>query len=164
MNQNESVPLLRDWFGRNYPANAQARHSPTLGEPIQDDHGILIDIVNKLCSWHHPPSGISGWHALCVNVARINFIQHQGALSFSCNSTPIFQLLSFYQLTCWIAGIRQPQNRKTTAHDFAPQLLQGDGEIVLRIQGNWDRIDRLELAQQLCIGLSWSKDISVKLN
>ena len=146
--------LTSCWFGCDDPTNAQARHPPTLSKSIQNDNGILIDVIHKLCSWNHSPGGVSGWHPLGIDVSWINFIQHQGTLRFSCDSDPILQLFPFNQLTCWIARIGQQEYRQTTSHNFTTKFLQGDGEIVFGIQRNGDGIDGLELTQELGICLA----------
>mmetsp|Transcript_15838 Transcript_15838/g.55123 ORF Transcript_15838/g.55123 Transcript_15838/m.55123 type:complete len:229 (-) Transcript_15838:1155-1841(-) len=51
------------------PTHAEPRHSPTLGETIEDHHWILVDILNKLCRRDDTPMGIRRRHPLRVDVA-----------------------------------------------------------------------------------------------
>src|SRR5205823_3732794 len=91
------------------PGHAPARVAPVLGEPVEDDDRIAIDVLDV------PGGALDGQfpRAHRPHVVRVELVDEESALELSRRPHPAPQLVALDELARRIAGIGEEQGGKT---------------------------------------------------
>ena len=130
------------------PGHAPAGVAPVLGEAVEEDHRIAVDVLDVARrALDGQAAGRSG-----PDVVRVELVEHQRAVELARDRHPLRELVALHQLAGRVAGVRQQQRAEAAAVHLAPQIVDGERVAALALEQDRDRRERLEDVEQLFVG------------
>ena len=142
-------------LGTDRPGDAPARVAPVLGEAVEQDDRIAVDVLDvargaldrTAASTRPPPAP-----ARPTDVVRIELVEQQRAVELARDRDPARELVAANELAGRVARVRQQQRRQAAAVHLAAQVVGGERVAALALEQDRDRGERLEDVEQLLVG------------
>jgi len=134
------------------PANAPAREPPVLGQAVDDNDRVLVDVVHKLCR----RKGIKSPRfdarsplvaVLVVTVMRVKLVHQHQAVLVPRDGAVLAQLLASNNRPGWITRIREEKAAQPVKADLPPQGFCASGCAVLLVLLDYDWRNAVELCR-----------------
>ena len=131
------------------PGGAPAGVAPVLGQAVEQDDRIAVDVLDVAGG---ALDGQAGPPGAGPDVVRVELVEQQRAVELARQRDPLRELVALHQLAGRVAGVRQQQRRQPAPLDLAAQIVDGEGIAALPLEQDGDGGEGLEDVEQLLVG------------
>ena len=148
---------FHNWGWRDDPATAKAWGAPILGQAVDDQYRVLVDVANVSGGAHRLGpviyvAGIVGLRLAVVVVMAIKLIHDECHLMPTSNIDILLEVVALNTLSGWVGWVAEQYGTDATPNGLELELLGGHGGRVHVSMEKHAGGDSLEESQRLFVG------------